>query len=102
MKGSTSSVRIWSSLTASEKITYTLVLKPKAEMNRAKLTTQDVVPYIISDWISFLLPSIAAPTVYLIFVYFMVGLRPDNIAANVFTLIADVSALLPKSESTCS
>lgn len=84
-------------MTASEKITYTSVCPFTAKSKRDKLTTQDVVPYIISDWISFLLPSIAAPTVYLIFVYFMVGLRPDNIAANVFTLIADVRAFLPRS-----
>lgn len=47
-----------------------------------------VVPYVLSDWISFLLPAIFGPTVYIILVYFIAQFRMDDIAARLFTIIA--------------
>lgn len=47
----------------------------------------DVVPYVISDWLSFLLPAIIAPTAYVIIVYFIANLRPDDVARRLFTMI---------------
>lgn len=47
-----------------------------------------VVPYVLSDWISFLLPAIFGPTIYIILVYFIAQFRMDDIAARLFTVIA--------------
>ncbi|WVQ92160.1 hypothetical protein IAS59_005968 [Cryptococcus gattii] len=48
----------------------------------------DVVPYVISDFISYLIPSILSPTIYVVLVYFISKLRTDNLAANLFISIA--------------
>ena len=48
----------------------------------------DVVPYILSNWLSFLLPTILWPTIYIILVYFISKLRTDDLAARLFTMIA--------------
>lgn len=47
---------------------------------------------MISDFISWLLPSILSPLCYVLLVYFIAGLRDDNLAANLFTMIASVSS----------
>ena len=65
------------------------VICPK---KKAAADRQDVVPYVLSDWLSFLAPSIISPTIYIILVYFMADLRSDHLAADLFILIADVSA----------
>jgi hypothetical protein len=49
---------------------------------------------VLSDWLSFLAPSIISPTIYIILVYFMADLRSDHLAADLFILIADVCATL--------
>ncbi|WWC87631.1 uncharacterized protein L201_002521 [Kwoniella dendrophila CBS 6074] len=49
---------------------------------------EDVTPYILSDFISWLLPSILSPSIYVICVYFISRLRPDDLAARLFTSIA--------------
>ncbi|WVQ83463.1 hypothetical protein IAT38_005604 [Cryptococcus sp. DSM 104549] len=49
---------------------------------------EDVVPWIISDFISFLIPSILSPSIYVVLVYFISKLRTDDLAANLFTVIA--------------
>lgn len=48
----------------------------------------DVVPYVLSDWVSFLVPAIFAPTIYVIILWFIAGMRDDNVAAGLFTVIA--------------
>ncbi|KIR40028.1 ABC transporter [Cryptococcus deuterogattii 99/473] len=48
----------------------------------------DVIPYVISDFISYLIPSILSPTIYVVLVYFISKLRTDNLAANLFISIA--------------
>ncbi|WVQ77432.1 hypothetical protein IAR50_007118 [Cryptococcus sp. DSM 104548] len=48
----------------------------------------DVIPWVISDYISFLLPSIFSPTIYVVLVYFISKLRTDELAAHLFTIIA--------------
>lgn len=55
------------------------------------LTTQDVIPYVISDFLSWLLPSILSPLCYILLVYFIADLRSDDLAANMFTVVASVS-----------
>ncbi|WVQ94560.1 hypothetical protein IAU59_001640 [Kwoniella sp. CBS 9459] len=49
---------------------------------------EDVVPYVVSDFVSFLLPSIASPTIYVVAVYFIAKLRTDELAARLFISIA--------------
>ncbi|WVW79872.1 hypothetical protein I302_101842 [Kwoniella bestiolae CBS 10118] len=49
---------------------------------------EDVTPYIISDFISYLLPSILSPTIYVVLVYFISRLRTEDLAARLFTSIA--------------
>ncbi|KAL1410291.1 hypothetical protein Q8F55_004297 [Vanrija albida] len=48
----------------------------------------EVVPWVIADWLSFLVPAIVAPTVYMILVYFISELRMDDVASRLFTVIA--------------
>lgn len=48
----------------------------------------DVVPWVIADWLSFLVPAIVAPTIYMILVYFISELRMDDVASRLFTVIA--------------
>ncbi|WWD16853.1 hypothetical protein CI109_101285 [Kwoniella shandongensis] len=48
----------------------------------------DVIPYVLSDFISWLVPSILSPTIYVVLVYFISRLRTDDLAANLFTTIA--------------
>ncbi|ORY27652.1 P-loop containing nucleoside triphosphate hydrolase protein [Naematelia encephala] len=48
----------------------------------------DVVPFIASDFVSFLAPSVLSPAVYVILVYFIAGLRKDDLAARLFTTVA--------------
>jgi len=55
------------------------------------LTHQDVIPYVISDFLSWLLPSILSPLCYILLVYFIADLRSDDLAANLFTVVASVS-----------
>ncbi|ORX36262.1 P-loop containing nucleoside triphosphate hydrolase protein [Kockovaella imperatae] len=47
-----------------------------------------VVPYILSDFLSFLVPSVLWPTIYIVLVYFLAGLRKDQLAARLFTMTA--------------
>ncbi|CDZ97680.1 Pleiotropic drug resistance proteins (PDR1-15), ABC superfamily [Phaffia rhodozyma] len=47
-----------------------------------------VIPYVVSEFLSNLLPSILAPSIYVILVYTMAGLRDDDYAANLFTIVA--------------
>lgn len=47
-----------------------------------------VVPYVAASWLSFLPGNVIFPTVYAIIIYFMGGLRPDNLAVNVLSFIA--------------
>jgi hypothetical protein len=54
------------------------------------LISQDVIPYVVSDFLSWLLPSILSPLCYVLLVYFIAGLRDDDLAANLFTVIASV------------
>ncbi|OCF32364.1 ABC transporter [Kwoniella heveanensis BCC8398] len=49
---------------------------------------EDVIPYVVSDFISFLLPSILSPTIYVVAVYFIAKLRTEDLAARLFTSIA--------------
>ncbi|KAK4686772.1 hypothetical protein P7C73_g3345, partial [Tremellales sp. Uapishka_1] len=49
---------------------------------------EDVIPYVLSDWLSFLIPSILAPTLYVILVYFIAYLNMDGLAAKLLTTIA--------------
>ncbi|KAK8861246.1 hypothetical protein IAR55_002065 [Kwoniella newhampshirensis] len=49
---------------------------------------EDVIPYVLSDFISYLVPSILSPTIYVILVYFISRLRTEDLAANLFTTIA--------------
>ncbi|WWC59875.1 uncharacterized protein I303_102437 [Kwoniella dejecticola CBS 10117] len=49
---------------------------------------EDVTPYIISDFVSYLLPSILSPTIYVVLVYFISRLRTEDLAARLFTSIA--------------
>lgn len=51
---------------------------------------QDVIPYVLSDFISYLVPSILSPTIYVVLVYFISKLRTDELAANLFISIASV------------
>ncbi|TXT10968.1 hypothetical protein VHUM_01719 [Vanrija humicola] len=53
----------------------------------------DVVPWVIADWLSFLLPAIVAPSIYMILVYFISELRMDDVASRVFTVIASTMAV---------
>lgn len=48
----------------------------------------DVIPYVLSDFISYLVPSILSPTIYVVLVYFISKLRTDELAANLFISIA--------------
>ncbi|ODN87104.1 ABC transporter [Cryptococcus wingfieldii CBS 7118] len=48
----------------------------------------DVIPWVISDYLSFLIPSIFEPTIYVVLVYFISKLRTDELAAHLFTTIA--------------
>ncbi|OXG32398.1 ABC transporter family protein [Cryptococcus neoformans Bt120] len=50
----------------------------------------DVIPYVFSDFISYLIPSILSPTIYVVLVYFISKLRTDDLAANLFITIASV------------
>jgi hypothetical protein len=54
------------------------------------LTHQDVIPYVVSDFLSWLLPSILSPLCYILLVYFIADLRSDNLAANLLTVVASV------------
>jgi hypothetical protein len=54
------------------------------------LIPQDVIPYVISDFLSWLLPSILSPLCYILLVYFIADLRSDDLAANLFTVVASV------------
>jgi hypothetical protein len=54
---------------------------------------QDVVPYVFSDWLSFLIPSILSPTIYVICVYLIANLWHDDRAARLFTMVASVRAV---------
>lgn len=54
-----------------------------------------VVPYVAASWLSFLPGNVIFPTVYAIIIYFMGGLRPDNLAVNVLSFIAQVSHYFP-------
>lgn len=47
----------------------------------------DVVPYVLSDWISFLFPAILSPTLYIIILWFIAGMRHDDVARGLFTII---------------
>ncbi|BEI93776.1 uncharacterized protein CcaverHIS019_0602350 [Cutaneotrichosporon cavernicola] len=47
----------------------------------------DVVPYVLSDWVSFLLPAILSPAVYVIILWFIAGMRHDHVAQGLFTII---------------
>jgi ABC-type multidrug transport system ATPase subunit len=47
----------------------------------------DVVPYVLSDWISFLFPAILSPTLYIIILWFIAGMRHDDVARGLFTVI---------------
>ncbi|KAK6907065.1 hypothetical protein I203_101054 [Kwoniella mangroviensis CBS 8507] len=49
---------------------------------------EDVTPYIASDFISYLLPSVLSPTIYVVLVYFISRLRTEDLAARLFTSIA--------------
>ncbi|WRT65356.1 uncharacterized protein IL334_002299 [Kwoniella shivajii] len=49
---------------------------------------EDVTPYIISDFFSYLVPSVLSPTIYVLLVYFISRLRTDELAARLFTSIA--------------
>ncbi|WVF67064.1 hypothetical protein IAT40_001808 [Kwoniella sp. CBS 6097] len=49
---------------------------------------EDVIPYVVSDFVSFLLPSIVSPTIYVVAVYFIAKLRTEDLAARVLTSIA--------------
>ncbi|WVR04136.1 hypothetical protein IAU60_001135 [Kwoniella sp. DSM 27419] len=49
---------------------------------------EDVTPYILSDFVSFLLPSVLSPTIYVLAVYFIAKLRTEDLAARLFTSIA--------------
>ncbi|WWC68886.1 uncharacterized protein I206_102822 [Kwoniella pini CBS 10737] len=49
---------------------------------------EDVTPYVISDFISYLLPSVLSPTIYVVLVYFISRLRTEDLAARLFTSIA--------------
>ncbi len=60
---------------------------------------QDVIPYVLSDWISFLGTSILSPSIYIILLYFISHLRTDELASRLFTSIASVSPAYP---ATCS
>lgn len=51
---------------------------------------QDVIPYVLSDWLSYLSVSILSPSIYFILVYFISGLREDGLASRLFTGIASV------------
>lgn len=51
---------------------------------------QDVIPYVFSDFISYLIPSILSPAIYVVLVYFISKLRTDDLAANLFITIASV------------
>lgn len=64
------------------------------------LRIQSVVPYVLSDWFSWLLPSILSPTCYVLLVYFIAKFRPDNLAANLFTMIASVGQC-PRGGADC-
>jgi hypothetical protein len=66
----------------------------QAETATTTLTIQDVIPYVISDFLSWLLPSILSPLCYVLLVYFIAGLRGDDLAANLFTVIASVSTYI--------
>ena len=48
----------------------------------------NVVPYILSDFLSFLVPLVLWPTLYVVLVYFISHLRQDYLATRVFTMIA--------------
>ncbi|KAL7419907.1 hypothetical protein Q5752_005823 [Cryptotrichosporon argae] len=48
----------------------------------------DVIPYVLSDWLSYLIPSVLSPTLYVVLVYFISGMRTDDLAARLFTIIA--------------
>jgi hypothetical protein len=50
----------------------------------------DVIPWVVSDWLSFLMPALLSPTLFVIILYFIVQLRMDDIAARLFTIIASV------------
>ncbi|OXG10187.1 ABC transporter family protein [Cryptococcus neoformans Ze90-1] len=50
----------------------------------------DVIPYVFSDFISYLIPSILSPAIYVVLVYFISKLRTDDLAANLFITIASV------------
>ena len=52
--------------------------------------TQDVIPYVLSDWLSFLATSFLSPSIYVILVYFISHLRTDDLAARLFTTLASV------------
>jgi hypothetical protein len=63
---------------------------------------QDVIPYVVSDFLSWLLPSILSPLCYILLVYFIAGLREDDLAANLFTIVASVRlSLLPRTAESC-
>lgn len=71
------------------------LIRTSARLSTAsQLISQDVIPYVVSDFLSWLLPSVLSPLCYVLLVYFIAGLRDDNLAANLFTMIASVSSLL--------
>lgn len=54
------------------------------------LGRQDVIPAILSDWLSFLAPSVLSPLIYVVLVYFISHLWMNDTAARLFIMIASV------------
>jgi hypothetical protein len=54
------------------------------------ILAQSVVPYVVSDWLSYLVPAILSSTIYIVLVYFISDLRSDHRAARLFTMLASV------------
>jgi hypothetical protein len=48
-----------------------------------------------------LIPSIVSPMIYVILVYFIAGLRTDDLAANLFIVIASVSCFAFSHDAWC-
>lgn len=51
----------------------------------------EAVPAAIALFLSALPTAIIAPTIYAIIIYFMCGLRSDDLAINLFSFIAQVN-----------
>ena len=47
-----------------------------------------VAPYVVSEFISILAPSILIPAIYTIILFAMGNLRPDAFATSMFTMVA--------------